>query len=144
MIYEGIKENLKSFLLEKTFAILSVENVREICQKAVNFAKEAASETKNPLDDWAVECLQMIVNDDEKIQRICDFIKLKLAGNLCESTSGNDTEELMKTLSNGLNPVGPSTEACDGLGTMNVVTDLLSKIIIPLLIEWLNGKLNDH
>lgn len=69
-----IYEKLKKIIAEFIFAKFSKENVKLYLTKACEKLKEKADSTENKYDDFAVKCFECIVNNDETLGMLVDYI----------------------------------------------------------------------
>lgn len=52
----------------------TVDNLKLIIDRCLAYLKVQAAETENVVDDWAIEVLETILNDNSKLQVIYDWI----------------------------------------------------------------------
>lgn len=92
MDYQGLKDTLVKWLAEKLLSRLDAEAIKGMLNALIARLREKSNETESLLDDWTVDALEDIVNDDVKIQIIADWAR-SILGKAFE-VEGADMERL--------------------------------------------------
>ena len=141
--------NLKEWLQRLVYNYLIVkfthDNLRQLFRMILNSAKTRAKETGTLIDDWAIEAFENYVENDERFNRLYEFLERYLVPNkdgvcmalpvtyqyvqLVEELNKPTVEELAQEPENN----------CKAVDVKTIATIL--QIIIPLLIDlWQRTK----
>ena len=133
-----LRQLLRDYIAKIVIETFSKDSLKSILEKIVEYLKEQAKTTENIVDDWLVEALENIVNDDEKIGLIYNFIKryiIPADGVCCSLPTGNAYGSLTQELVNVENDktVAEEIDACKAIGFAQWLQ--LVELVVPLLID---------
>lgn len=127
-----IRQWLEKFIVKWAVEQFTLENLRSILVRCVAFLRVKASETDNLVDDWAIEALEGIVADDNKMKILYDWLYSYVAKGVCTAAPTLDAE---KTLINDL----ILADGADGKNCKAIppsAWEAVLNMIIPILIEF--------
>lgn len=129
--FKSITNVVTNYLYLALLKRLDVETLRQILAVAVATAKAKADETETKIDDWIVEALENFVASDEKLQVIVDWIRGKIAGNICSDTveGKNEYEQIASAA------LAASEKPEGALEVVKLISSVL-QVVVPIVIEW--------
>ena len=141
-----LRQLLRDYIARIVIETFSKDSLKSILEKIVEYLKEQAKTTENIVDDWLVEALENIVNDDEKIGLIYNFIKryiIPADGVCCSLPTGNAYGSLTQEIVNAENDktVAEEIDTCKAIGFVQWLQ--LVELVVPLLIDAYERFLRD-
>lgn len=132
-LIKKIFEQVVNEFVSQTFTL---DNVKLVRDAAVVKLREAAKNTENKIDDWAVEVLVRMLSDDN-LTKIYDWI-IDTVKPLGENRCGF-TPEQFDTLASSLNM---TPDGCDNVCAAPSIAQIISllEIVVPILIYWFKTK----
>ena len=133
-----LRQLLRDYIAKIVIETFSKDSLKSILEKVVEYLKEQAKTTENIVDDWLVEALENIVNDEEKIGLIYNFIKryiIPADGVCCSLPTGNAYGSLTQEIVNVENDktVAEDVTTCKAIGFAQWLQ--LVELVVPLLID---------
>lgn len=77
----NLKEWLQRIVYNYLIAQFTRDNLRQLFRKILNSAKERANSTETLVDDWAIEAFENYVENDERFNRLYEFLERYLIPN---------------------------------------------------------------
>ena len=127
-----LKRWIEQYIVKWAVEQFTIENLKLILARCVEFLKVKSYETENYVDDWAVEILEGLVNDENKMKILYDWLYSYIAPGVCKAAPALEDE---KTLINDLIAAGEADgKECKAIpvSTWEAVLNL----VIPFLIEF--------
>ena len=133
-----LRQLLRDYIARIVIETFTTASLKSILEKIVEYLKEQAKTTENIVDDWLVEALENIVNDDEKIGLIYNFIKryiIPADGVCCSLPASSDFNNLTIALTDIENEktVAEDVTTCKAIGFVQWLK--LVELVVPLLID---------
>lgn len=141
----NLKEWLQRIVYNYLIAQFTRDNLRQLFRKILNSAKERANSTETLVDDWAIEAFENYIENDERFNRLYEFLERYLIPNkdgicmalpvtyqyigLVEELNKPTAEELEKGVKN----------TCKAVDVKFIVA--VFQAVIPILIDlWQRTK----
>ena len=141
MLKEWLQKNIIRWLVQQ----FTVENLKTILQRCVDYLKVKSYETENVIDDWAIQIFEDIINDDTKISIIygwlSQFVK-SFEGNDGRCCIRNPNKDDDKALIDNLLEVNRDEGVCKSIPP--AAWEAALRMVIPFLIDWFRGYLNQR
>ena len=133
-----LRQLLRDYIARIVIETFSKDSLKSILEKIVEYLKEQAKTTENIVDDWLVEALENIVNDEKKIDLIYNFIKryiIPADGICCSLPASSDFNNLTIALTDIENEktVAEDVTKCKAIGFVQWLK--LVELVVPLLID---------
>ena len=77
----NLKEWLQRIVYNYLIAQFTRDNLRQLFRKILNSAKERANSTETLVDDWAIEAFENYIENDERFNRLYEFLERYLIPN---------------------------------------------------------------
>lgn len=77
----NLKEWLQRLVYNYLIAKFTRDNLRQLFRLILNSAKERANSTETLVDDWAIEAFENYVENDERFNRLYEFLERYLIPN---------------------------------------------------------------
>ena len=126
-----LKQWLEKYIVKWAVQQFTLENLQAILVRCVAYLRVKAAESETAIDDWAIDILEGIVNDSEKMDVLYLWLKSFIAGNVCAANPSIDQE---KELINELISLNDVDEQCKAIPP--AVYEAVLNMILPILIEW--------
>lgn len=129
-----IKEWLARFIIKWAVEKFTIENLKTVLENCIAYLKVKAIETETIVDDWAIDAMENIIDDETKLSALyfwlLKFIGKNPDGVCCQAVpTDSDWEELAEKVST------PSDgQTCQAIPWTEVAK--LLQLILPYLIEW--------
>lgn len=127
------KNTIKNFLIRAIIGQLTIEKLKVNLSSLLWFLDGKASETENVVDDWIIEALYDIVNNDEKLKVVYNFVMNYIqpgSDGVCKALPG---EEQWKQLAVEVTSAGEPEGVCKSVDIAQIVR--LLQMVIPAIIE---------
>lgn len=131
------KEAIEDVIIRWVSTTVNVENVRRILRIMLQRVKAKAEDTENVLDDWCIEALENIIESEEKVQIICDFLKSMIPEGVC---CAPDMDHEFRSLADVL--LVSEGQVCEGghccsapTGNPALLAEIL-KLVLPVIIKF--------
>lgn len=136
-----LKRWLMKYLVNWAVEQFTFENLKLILSRSLEYFKVKAYESEMKLDEWAIEILEMIVNDDAKLRTIYDWMSrwIPTGDNGVCSTAAEPSDEQLKALGAATMRAGFDKDADvpDNCKAIPVEAwAALMRMFVPYLIEW--------
>ena len=133
-----LRQLLRDYIARIVIETFSKDSLKSILEKIVEYLKEQAKTTENIVDDWLVEALENIVNDEKKIDLIYNFIKryiIPADGICCSLPASSDFRKLSESIASVENDktVAKEIDTCKAIGMYQWLQ--LVELVVPLLID---------
>ncbi len=129
---DNLKAKLTEWVIETAIKNITPEAVGNVLKKVLELLEDKSAETENVLDDWILEGLEAIFTNEEKIQLITDFIKEKIAGNVCKNSDKHDYALLALALND--------LRECQGGFITSILAKLLEVVILVIIENMTEEK----
>ena len=132
-----LKQWLEKYIVKWAVQQFTLENLQAILVRCVAYLRVKAAESETAIDDWAIDILEGIVNDSEKMDVLYLWLKSFIAGNVCTANPSLDQEkELIQDL---ILAGGTDGKNCKAIPP--AVYEAVLNMILPILIEfWRQNK----
>ena len=135
-----LKQWLEKYIISWAVQQLTIDNLKLVLSRCLEYLKVKAYQSEMKLDDWAIEILESIVNDDAKLLVIYNWILKYISptDGVCLALPDDiDVKPLgEKVLAAGENP-----QVCKAIPAE--CWSALLQMIIPFLVEYWR-KYNDN
>ena len=131
-----LRQLLRDYIARLIIETFSKESLKSILEKVVEYLKEQAKTTENIVDDWIVEALENIVNDEKKIDLIYNFVKryiIPADGICCSLPASSDFNNLTKEIVDCYNDETFNGDVAKAIGFAQWLQ--LVELVVPLLID---------
>ena len=133
-----LRQLLRDYIARIVIETFTTASLKSILEKIATYLKEQAKTTENIVDDWLVEALENIVNDEEKIGLIYNFLKRYIFpadGVCCSLPASSDFNKLTESIVNVENDktVAEDVATCKAIGFAQWLQ--LVELVVPLLID---------
>ena len=141
----NLKEWLQRIVYNYLIAQFTRDNLRQLFRKILNSAKERANSTETLVDDWAIEAFENYIENDERFNRLYEFLERYLIPNkdgICMALPVTYqyielVEELNKPTADELEKGAENT--CKAVDVKFIVA--VFQAVIPILIDlWQRTK----
>lgn len=141
----NLKEWLQRLVYNYLIAKFTRDNLRQLFRLILNSAKERANSTETLVDDWAIEAFENYIENDERFNRLYEFLERYLIPNkdgICMALPVTYqyielVEELNKPTAEELEKGAENT--CKAVDVKFIVA--VFQAVIPILIDlWQRTK----
>lgn len=115
---------------------LSLENVKSVLESLIGYLEAKAKETPTLIDDWIIDGLRDVVNDDAKMQRIYDFIQLYVlpaTDGVCQALPTDSQWQMLADDVAGAGTQADADGTCKAIGVTQWLTIL--QLVLPSIID---------
>lgn len=137
---ESIKSWISEALARYCTTLCTQENFTKVLKKIVAYVKLRADKTETILDDWVVEFVTDIVNNDEKMTCLYKHIITAIRSNGGIVACSGSEEPFYEAIAESLAEIDarnntPKTYSV----SLQLIVQLL-QVIVPLLTDWFSEK----
>lgn len=126
-----LKQWLEKYIVRWAVQQFTLENLQAILVRCVAYLRVKAAESETEIDDWAIEILDGIVNDTEKLKVLYLWLQQFIAKGVC---GANPTLDEEKSLIQDLRLLDCDKRNCSAIPA--AVYEAVLNMILPFLIEW--------
>lgn len=127
-----LKKWLEQYIIKWAVEQFTLENLKLILTRCVEFLKVKSYETENYVDDWVVEILEGIVNDDKKMTILYEWLYSYVTPGVCKAAPTLDDEKALIAELIAVDEADGKECKAIPASTWEAVLNL----VIPLLIEF--------
>lgn len=128
-----LKNWLEKYIVAWAVQQLTIDNLKLVLSRCLEYLKVKAYQSEMKLDDWAIEILESIVADDEKMLVLYNWIMtfIPKTDGICRAFPN---EPQMEELASQLMNAGENSQVCKSIPIVGWET--LLEMIIPFLVEY--------
>ena len=127
------KNTIKNFLIRAIIGQLTIEKLKVNLSSLLWFLDGKASETQNVVDDWIIEALYDIVNNDEKLKVVYNFVMYYIQPGSDGVCKALPIDGQWDQLAADVAKAGETEGVCKAVDVSQIVR--LLQLVIPAIIE---------
>lgn len=131
-----LRNLIREYIARLVIQSFTLETIKAALDSLVGYLEAKSKETETVIDDWFVEALRNIVNDEKNLECIYNFLKkyvVQADGVCCSLPTEKSLEALAGEIAEIANDDTVAGDVCKSIGLTQWLT--IIQIIVPILID---------